>query len=104
MSLYNGSNSKIYQLTNFSNVPNLQPNDLFIAHEAYGGGEVFHVYWDNVTNSFVSQQIASFYGPGYFLEDMVFAPQSAVPEPGSLLLFNIGAGGAGMFLKRPRKP
>lgn len=103
VSLYNGGNSKIYQLTNFGNVPNLQPNDLFIAHEANGGGEVFHVYWDNTTNNFVSQQIASFYGPGYFLEDMVFAPQSAVPEPGSLLLFSIGAGGVGMFLKRPRK-
>lgn len=103
VSLYGGSNSKIYQPSNFSSVPNLQPNDLFIAREANGGGEVFHVYWDNSTNSFVSQQIASFYAPGYFLEDMVFAPQAAVPEPSSLLLFSLGAGGVGIFLKRSRR-
>lgn len=103
VSLYNGGNSKIFQLTNLNNIPNLQPNDLFIAREANGGGEVYHVYWDNTVNNFVSQQIASFSGPGYFLEDMVFAPQSAVPEPSSLLLFSVGAGGLGMFLKRSRK-
>lgn len=98
-----GGNSKIFQLTNLNNIPNLQPNDLFIAREANGGGEVYHVYWDNTANSFVSQQIASFSGTGYFLEDMVFAPQSVVPEPSSLLLFSVGAGGLGMFLRRSRK-
>lgn len=103
VSLFNWGNSKIFQLTNLNSIPNLQPNDLFIAREANGGGEVYHVYWDNTANSFVSQQIASFSAPGYFLEDMVFAPQAAVPEPSSLLLFSVGAGGIGMFLRRSRR-
>jgi len=103
VSLYGGSNSKIYQLSNLTGIPNLQPNDLFIAREANGGGEVYHVYWDNNTSSFVSQQIAAFSGPGYFLEDMVFAPQAVVPEPTSLLLFATGAVGVGVFRKRSGK-
>ncbi|MGC8785534.1 MAG: PEP-CTERM sorting domain-containing protein [Armatimonadota bacterium] len=104
VSLYGGGNSQIYQITNLNNIPNLQPDDLFIAREALGGGEVYHVYWDNTLNSFVSQQIASFSGPGYFLEDMVFAPQGGVvPEPSSLLLFSVGTVGVGALLRRSRR-
>ena len=103
VSLYGGSNSKIYQLSNLTGIPNLQPDDLFIAREANGGGEVYHVYWDSSANSFVSQQIAAFSGPGYFLEDMVFAPQAVVPEPTSLLLFATGTVAVGALRKRSVK-
>lgn len=103
VSLYGGTNSKIFQLTNLNSIPNLQPDDLFIAREANGGGEVYHLYWDPAANSFVTQQVAAFNMPGYFLEDMVFAPQGVIPEPSSLLLFSIGAGSVGMFWRRTWK-
>lgn len=100
VSLYNGANSKIIQLTNFANIPNLQPNDLFIAGEDYGGGTIWHVYWDSTANSFQAQLIAQFTSnQAYFLEDMVFAP---VPEPGSLLSLAAGLGGVGLLRRRRR--
>ena len=88
--------SGIYQLTNLSNIPNLQPGDLFVARELVYGGEVWHVYWDSSTNSFVTQLIADFQGLG-FLEDMVFAP---IPEPSSLLVLLGLAGMAGTLRRR----
>jgi hypothetical protein len=97
VSLYGGANSKIIQLTNFAGVPNLQVDDLFIAREINGGGEIYHVYWDSTANAFQSQLIASFAGPGYFLEDMVFAP---VPEPTSLFALMAGVGISGLFKRR----
>jgi hypothetical protein len=88
--------SGIYQLTNLSNIPNLQPGDLFVARETAFGGQVWHVYWDSGTNSFVTQLIADFQGLG-FLEDMIFAP---VPEPSSLLVLLGLAGMAGAIRRR----
>jgi len=86
----------IYQLSNLSGIPNLQPGDLFIAQEETGGGKVYHVYWDSNTNSFVTQLIADFNGLGY-LEDMVFAP---VPEPSSLFVLAIGLAGVTRMIRR----
>jgi hypothetical protein len=95
VSLHGGG---IYQLKNFSGIPNLQPGDLFIAQEEPSGGKVYHVYWDSNTNSFVTQLIADFSGLGY-LEDMVFAP---VPEPSSLLIL-FGLAGMGRLVHRRRR-
>jgi hypothetical protein len=95
VSLHGGG---IYQLKNFSGIPNLQPGDLFIAQEEPSGGKVYHVYWDSNTNSFVTQLIADFSGLGY-LEDMVFAP---VPEPSSLLIL-FGLAGMGRLVRRRRR-
>jgi hypothetical protein len=95
VSIYGGG---IYQLKNFSGIPNLQPGDLFIAQEEPSGGKVYHVYWDSNTNSFVTQLIADFNGLGY-LEDMVFAP---VPEPSSLLIL-FGLAGMGRLVRRRRR-
>jgi len=81
LSLYNGSASTIWQLTNLGAIPNLQPGDLFVARETVLGGEVWHVYFDP-QNQLVAQQVVSISGDGY-LEDMVFAP---VPEPSSAVL------------------
>jgi hypothetical protein len=94
VSIYGGG---IYQLKNFSGIPNLQPGDLFIAQEEPSGGKVYHVYWDSNTNSFVTQLVADFNGLG-FLEDMVFAP---VPEPSSLLIL-VGFAGLGRLVRRRR--
>jgi hypothetical protein len=86
VNIYNGPNSVIYKLENFSGIPNLSPGDLFVAEEHVGGGRIWHAYYDTSNSSWVLQQIAGFSGTGY-LEDMVFAP---VPEPGSLLALLAG--------------
>lgn len=91
----------IYQLTNLTSIPNLQPGDLFIAVEQYGGGQVWHVYWDTTTNSLASQLIADFNSPNAFLEDMVFAPATVIPEPSSAVLFLCGL--AGVAIRRKKR-
>lgn len=85
VSLYNNGASSIWQLTNLTAIPGLQPGDLFVARETLYGGEVWHVYFD-AQSQLVAQQILTVNGEG-FLEDMVFAP---VPEPGSALLLLAG--------------
>ncbi|GBC91599.1 hypothetical protein HRbin15_00053 [bacterium HR15] len=93
VSIYGGG---VYRLTDLTNIPNLQPGDLFVARELVGGGEVWHVYWDSASNSFITQKIADF--SNGFLEDMVFAP---VPEPGSAAIL-LGLAGIGMWVRRRR--
>lgn len=77
----------IYQITGLTNIPNLQPGDLFVARELLFGGEIWHVYFDGMSRTPRLQKIADF--SNGFLEDMVFAP---VPEPasGTLLLGLLG--------------
>lgn len=87
----------IYQLTNLTNIPNLQPGDLFIARELLGGGEIWHVYFDPGRDAPVLQKIAEFHNG--FLEDMVFAP---VPEPASGLLL-MGLLGFGATWRRRKR-
>jgi hypothetical protein len=86
LSIHNGPNSTIWQLTNLAAIPNVQDGDLFVAVEQLFGGQVWHVYFDPLGN-LVTQKIVEITGDG-FLEDMVFAP---VPEPGTAAGLLLGA-------------
>jgi len=94
LSVYDDFNQNtIWQLSNLSAIPNLQPGDLFVAIEKFFGGEVWHVYFQN--NNPVYQKIVDIVGDG-FLEDMVFAP---VPEPATCGGALLGA----LYLLRRRR-
>ncbi|GIV02798.1 MAG: hypothetical protein KatS3mg015_1628 [Fimbriimonadales bacterium] len=97
VNVFENNQSVIYKLENFGGIPNLSPDDLFVAEEHAGGGRVWHAYYDTGTNSWVMQQIAGF-NTGGFLEDMVFAP---VPEPGSFLA--LAAGLSAVMLRRRKR-
>lgn len=94
VSIFSYSTGGIYQLTGLSNIPDLQPGDLFVARELANGGEIWHVAWDANGNP-ILHRIAEF--DNGFLEDMVFAP---VPEPSSLVALACGCFG---FLARRRR-